>query len=371
MRTLTLNLFPFWPTRVEVSDSLRKHFSDVTHNWIVYKWSRHDKQYYKDGDYEILADIWLVRRWTAKYRTVDTNELFVSRSWLIRTADTNEYYKNRENLVEENGIFATSADYFIRLREEQERRRREEAERELTRPYSTCQSYFADLSEGADVCVWLEIERGWYLTKKQTEAFSEWKIYWDTGWEYCTPILDIDKAVEYLSQPEFACVFDFRDWSDIGWHIHISDRKKSSSELYFSICQYRPILWAIYPERARKHRCSKDGNPENKMVDMNYGWEFGTVEVRIFPALNSLEQAKFRIWLLKFFTSNPCETKQEALDIINEKSIEFLSILDIVYKTIKKKQAILTRIIEAFEVEPPTHEKVLNYLNEQCRILNK
>jgi hypothetical protein len=69
--------------------------------------------------------------------------------------------------------------------------------------------------------------------------------------------------------------------------------------------------------------------------------------------------------------NNLVETKEEALNILNEKSLEFISILDIAYKSLERKQEVLERIINAFEINSEKDEEIKTFLKKQCNLLNK
>ena len=230
-----------------------------------------------------------------------------------------------------------------------------------------------DLSNWAQIKVWLEIERKNYLTRWQVKQLCkrkwrcerDWSVDW---WEYITPVLDIDKACSFIEESKFVL-----NWSDssssCGWHIHISHTWYNSFELYAWMRYYKPILWALYPSRSRNSYSSKDWDPEEHSVDV---WirEY-TVEFRIFPILRSLKQVKFRLALLKFFVTNLCPSKNGVLKILNDKSLEFISILDIAYPTFAKKISILTRIMKAYELDDTKETEILEYLTKQCEVLNK
>jgi len=69
--------------------------------------------------------------------------------------------------------------------------------------------------------------------------------------------------------------------------------------------------------------------------------------------------------------NNLATSKNRALEVLNEKSLEFISILDIAYPTVEKKISILTRIMKAYELNETKETEILNYLTKQCQDLNK
>ena len=230
-----------------------------------------------------------------------------------------------------------------------------------------------DLSNWAQIKVWLEIERKNYLTRWQVKQLinnkwrceKDWSVDW---WEYITPILDINKAYNFIEETKF--VLNWRDSSSkCGWHIHISHSNYNSHSLYAWVRYYRPILWALYPSRSLNNYSSKEWDPEEHSVDV---WiRYCTVEFRIFPILRSLKQVKFRLALLNFFVNNLATSKNRALEVLNEKSLEFISILDIAYKSLERKQEVLERIINAFEINSEKDEEIKTFLKKQCNLLNK
>jgi len=380
MRTLQLNLYPLWMVDVEVGDALRKNFSDINYNGVIYKGSRYDRKYYKEWHYKTTVDSGIVWLNTNTYLATDTNELYTSFDLLTKAVDTWRRFLSREWLFNTNWGYAEDQNYeeeeeydnmYDEYDDDDDDDEYDDDDDEHPSIYG-----FSDLSEWAEITIWLEIEKAERLSNGEyNRDFQGWAIHSDgsiEGGEHCTPILDIDKAIEYLSQDKFQKLFDLESSGSCWWHIHIANKNYNDRESFYNdIKHYRPILWAIYPDRARSARCGKNNSVNGRRADFSLWSNYKTIEVRIFPALDSLDQAKFRIWMLKFFITNPCQTKEQALNIINCKSVEFIQILHTVYDTLERKQEILKRIIEAYEIDPQTQESITNYLQEQCNRLNK
>lgn len=226
-----------------------------------------------------------------------------------------------------------------------------------------------DFSSGAKIRVWLEIERSEYpyrddfniLSSKGWRAERDGSVRW---WEYITPILDIDKAYSFVKEVDF--ILKNKPSRACWWHIHLSMSDYLSEYLYSRIKEYRPILWALYPSRALNSYCSKNWGWRYRDVIISQYW---TVEFRIFPQLRSLKQLEFRLALIKFFATNHITSKEEAINKIWW--VEFLSVLDIVYKTIDRKIEIISKIFRAYEIDENKIEEVLNFARIEIEKLRK
>ena len=226
-----------------------------------------------------------------------------------------------------------------------------------------------DYSNGSSIRVWLEIERAEYIYKDEFDILlkNNWRVERDGSvawWEYITPILDIDKAYDFIKECSF--VLKNKVSGACWWHIHLSVKWVESDTLYRRLNNYRPILWALYPRRAINSYCHKNWSWRYRDILITDYW---TVEFRIFPQLRSLTQTKFRLALVKFFASNPIASRDEAIAKIWW--IEFLSILDIVYKTTDRKIEILSRILRAYEIDENEISDVMNFAKVEIEKLRK
>jgi len=230
-----------------------------------------------------------------------------------------------------------------------------------------------DLSEWWKIKVGFEIERDSFLSYEHCVILQNdwWRCERDgsvRGWEYITPILDMNKAYEFIEKYSFVL-----NWTNNSnrcwWHIHISIEGKNTDKIYNNIEWFRPVLWGLYPQRALRNYSNRFNSKYSHSVDV---WvRERTVEFRIFPILRSLNQVRFRLALIRFFITNVWNTKEQALNVINEKSVEFLSILHISYPTIRKKINVIKRIIKAYEIDVAEEKNIIAYLRKQCDELEK
>lgn len=237
--------------------------------------------------------------------------------------------------------------------------------------------FFFDESNGSKFKVWLEIEKDYdlenRLTKQQKLAIKRdnFKLAKDCscGCEVVSPILDLYQAYDYTAKHPYLVEWNLntRCWG----HIHISEKDVEPSVLLKNIKHYRPILWAIYPERVNNSYCRPSSfGTASRYADMTTT-SYWSIEIRIFPWLGSLEQLRFRLELIKFFVENKVDTKKLALHkIFNEKIIDFINILHIVYPTPEEKLAVIQRIAEAYNV-PDKRESIIEKTKIFCERLWK
>ncbi len=224
-----------------------------------------------------------------------------------------------------------------------------------------------DLSWWAKYRVGLEVEKHSMPPRRDLILWKAdgWRLERDgsVSWgEYITPILDIDKAMDYLTKHR-GIVEGGSISSSCWWHIHISVKGENNRETYRKIEWWRPVLWGLYPKRATSNRCNKDASLSQKYRDIHITW-YGTCEIRIFPWLDKLVAAKFRLALIKFMLENDASTKEKALQCINDKQEEFLALLHIPFKTMESKARVLKRIFTYYELSDTTMESYIDKTKE-------
>lgn len=384
MKTFEIKIDNWDILEVELEDNFEywDNFSYESNNYI---YSDYDECYIREDESIYTADEWYIHQDNDYYMDY-SNDKFYAHQWdLVYCEDIREYSSEYTKTYDtENYFYSSNGLYWCEDKSEYYEDEWELYYHENEWCYYSYpeEEYYWhnnwdywDKSNWAKIKIWLEIEKEEWLedyevlTSNSFWINDDWSVDW---WEYTTPVLDIENAIEFLGQVKFRPLFDLPTSSNCGWHIHISHSDYNNEALYYKIKEYRPILWALYPERSRNNYCSKsewDTNPHSKRSDVHI--HYNTVEFRIFPAVESFNQVKFRISLLNFFVNNLIDTKEEALNILNEKSLEFISILDIAYKSLERKQEVLERIVSAFEVDSTKDWEIKTFLKEQCLNLNK
>lgn len=230
---------------------------------------------------------------------------------------------------------------------------------------------FWDRSEWASVTIWIEIEKDERAEDELSAKLimAEWWVDNDGSvdwWEYTTPILDIDKSLEYLK--DFKWLYELETSSSCWWHIHLMDKSRTQDKLYDDVKHYKPLLIWLYPARARNSYCNAQNLETNKYsaIHKHYSW---TLEFRIFPWVRNFRNLEFRINLLKFIVNNPTANKEEAIAKIW--TIEFLTILNIAYRALDRKIEILERILRAYEIDDENLKEICELAKNECSKLNK
>jgi hypothetical protein len=127
----------------------------------------------------------------------------------------------------------------------------------------------------------------------------------DTGFEFISPVFDLSLIDEHT----FDNVEDYlnADYSpSCGGHVNLSHVTMTATELYETIKSYMPMLYALYPKRAKNTYCraiSKHEHPSEK-----YGSVYvkrDRLEIRIFSAVRSKENLLWRISLIRYMLENP------------------------------------------------------------------
>lgn len=230
----------------------------------------------------------------------------------------------------------------------------------------------ARMPEKWDILVWLELERAKYpeytavqhCIDRWWRAESDCSVRW---WEYITPILHIDEALDEIQ--ENIGILNAPIDDNCGWHIHISIVWKTSEELYEYFRWWRPLLWGLYPARVRNSYCSRHGNRYDHSVDV---WvRSHTVEIRIFPWAENLKTIEFRLALIRYMIKRPFDDIEKALKHINTLKWlkEIIDVLDIVYGTVERKMKAIERILKFYsEWTEEINEAVIQRARRICEL---
>ncbi len=188
-------------------------------------------------------------------------------------------------------------------------------------------SYWADKnvlnSEDSRFRAGIEMEKGWVLDDAQHLSLKskKWRCETDStvSAEYITPILpldDVNKCVGWIMNTG-ECVVNAPISGSCWGHIHLSVKDERPEDTYERIRWYRPLLWSLYPERAEggwSNRNIWDDDYTSHNADV---WvRQNTVEIRIFPWLDSERKLRFRLELCKYMLEHPRNTVKGALKAI-------------------------------------------------------
>lgn len=368
-------------------------WDNFSFNWKDYIFSEYDDNYFIAEDLIYTEDEWDIYRENNYYTTSDTYKNWVSNEDLIYTYDTELYYEYDNNLY----YSLTNCEYYS-------------DEDDLAYVYDwpqgdwyyeNCYVYYCNAcgdnyheddwccntlldgnhgsssihildSENSEFRFWIEIEKHDLASQYTIDnlKYHNWRCEEDwsvDGWEYITPILPFtEKWIVWLKETGKDIIEHYGIDDKCGWHIHISSSNLNWDELYKNIEHYRQILWGIYPKRAENTYCSRHEGIYKKYRDVRIHPSYDTLEFRIFPWLDSLKQVDFRLAILKFFLYNPANSKEKALNILDKKQVEFINILDIVYKSLEKKIQVIDRIYKFYEVDETNIKSICDRAKTIC-----
>ena len=168
----------------------------------------------------------------------------------------------------------------------------------------------------------------------------------ETGFELISPVMELDPEaiIRHIEANPTLTAHVNAEYSDnCGMHANLSDPTRTPWELFDDLYGYLPVLCALYPTRANNTYCK--AIPKHKATANNDKYQAFTVksdrvEVRIFPAVTTVENLRFRLDLLAFMMANPAH---------NVKSVDFGAldeILSQVHKTNTQRQGFTDRVIK-------------------------
>lgn len=130
--------------------------------------------------------------------------------------------------------------------------------------------------------------------------------------------LDADRITSYINSNSILVDHVNASTSKkCGGHVHLSHRNLSGSELYDTISGYFPIILAMYRGRIRNSYSpagSKDDMKRSGRMAINV--KSDRIEIRVFSAIKSVDQLRFRLKLLQFICSKPTEDFKTAVENI-------------------------------------------------------
>lgn len=128
----------------------------------------------------------------------------------------------------------------------------------------------------------------------------------DSGFELISPVFPLNKnlIVDYIKNNHILLEHINADYSSsCGGHIHLSMKHFNGEELFGHISCFMPLLYALYPSRAKNtYTQSKPKNQMQKSLDKYQAVKIWSnrIEIRIFPAVKNVENLAFRIDLIQY-----------------------------------------------------------------------
>lgn len=128
----------------------------------------------------------------------------------------------------------------------------------------------------------------------------------DSGFELISPVFPLNKSliIDYIKNNQILLEHINADYSSsCGGHIHISIKHFTGEELFSHISCFMPLLYALYPSRAKNtYTQSKPKSLMQKSSDKYQSVKIWSnrIEIRIFPAVKNIENLAFRIDLINY-----------------------------------------------------------------------
>ena len=128
----------------------------------------------------------------------------------------------------------------------------------------------------------------------------------DSGFELISPVFPLDKdmIIDYIKNNHILLEHINADYSSsCGGHIHLSMKYFTGEELFRHISCFMPLLYALYPSRAKNtYTQSKPKNQMQKSSDKYQAVKIWSnrIEIRIFPAIKNIDNLAFRIDLINY-----------------------------------------------------------------------
>lgn len=128
----------------------------------------------------------------------------------------------------------------------------------------------------------------------------------DSGFELISPIFPLDKnmIIDYIKNNQILLQHVNADYSsNCGGHIHLSMKHFTGEELFAHISCFMPLLYALYPARAKNsYTESKPKSQMQKSLDKYQSVKIWSnrIEIRIFSAVENIDNLAFRIDLIQY-----------------------------------------------------------------------
>ena len=218
----------------------------------------------------------------------------------------------------------------------------------------------------------------WYQGDREDLLPHQWRAERDgslgyNGFELISPIYNLksNKWKADLSNPVLNYLIHCKTSFRCGGHITISVAGKDQQWLTDKAAQIIPLLYALYPKRAKRRgyaRFYKKGDYHDRYNAINLG-STGRMEIRIFAGIKHLKQLEWRIKLLQilFTTDRYDDLKWDTVykDLLNVNTGLGKHIYDLYGKKYGEKLMLSAAYAKAFEneaIEWRTYSKVHRHI---------
>jgi hypothetical protein len=155
-----------------------------------------------------------------------------------------------------------------------------------------------------------------YWTKERDGSLDD-----KSGYELISPVYDLFGTLheeDIKSSDSLQNHINASHSRKCGGHIHLGSTKHSTSELFHGIEGFLPMLYSIYEHRTTSTYCAAKKKHEYLRRDKFSAVyvRSNTLEFRIFPAVKSVENLKWRIELIRIMVKNFKATEREVLAML-------------------------------------------------------
>jgi len=161
-----------------------------------------------------------------------------------------------------------------------------------------------------------------YWTKERDSSLDH-----DSGYELISPVYDLFGTLheeDIESSDMLQSHINASHSRKCGGHIHLGSNKHTTSDLFLGIVGFLPMLYSIYEHRTTTSFCQAKKKHEYLRRD-KFSAIFvrsSTIEFRIFPAVKSVDNLKWRIELIRIMVKNFGATEREVLAMLCDSTSE-------------------------------------------------
>jgi hypothetical protein len=145
----------------------------------------------------------------------------------------------------------------------------------------------------------------------------------DSGFELISPVFELNSDMIENTIKESRTLINHinadSNYENCSAHMNLSDTTKNTTELYESIVNYMPLLYAMYPQRLDNNYCKAKTKYSLRSENEKYQAikiHSTRLEFRIFPRIKNLTQLMFRIRLMELITTNQVNNYESAVNRI-------------------------------------------------------
>lgn len=163
-------------------------------------------------------------------------------------------------------------------------------------------------------CQYHELPHNW--TKEKDSSLSD-----SSGFELISPVYNL---FDVLHEQDIAASslltnhINAKHSGSCGGHIHLGSKLYNTEQMFEGISGFLPVLYSLYEGRLDVNYCKAKKKHEYLNRD-KYSAVYvrdTTVEFRIFPAVKSVDNLKWRIDLLRIMVRNFGKTEREVLTML-------------------------------------------------------